>query len=127
MSVPRKLICLLGVVLIACNTTLALEPVRAGQEAFISRAIFAERRLWLLTDAGTISAIDERAQQLHHVPLPEPAFDLWKQDGRPMVVTGQRRDTRVWTVRRWNDGVWEFANCIRGALSCKGRPRMTIG
>lgn len=37
--------------------TSAAEPRRPGQESFLTRAAFAEGRLWLLSDAGDLSSI----------------------------------------------------------------------
>lgn len=83
-----------------------LEPVRTGQESFISRAIFSGAKLWLLTDAGSLSTITEGENQRVEIPLPEPALDLWRQGGDPMVLTGGRSDDEFWTLRKLSHGVW---------------------
>jgi hypothetical protein len=83
-----------------------LEPVRLGQESFISNAVFANSQLWLLTDAGVISSITEGSDSQIDIPIPEPAFALWVQDGEPALVTGERRDGKYWTLRKWNHGAW---------------------
>ena len=33
--------------------------MRAGQESFLSRAVFADGRLWVLSDAGQVSSITQ--------------------------------------------------------------------
>ncbi len=83
----------------------AIEPVRAGQDSFVSRAIFFNSQLWILTDAGLLSSITEGADQQVDVPLPAPALDLWTQDGAPAVLTGVRNGSS-WTVRQWSHGEW---------------------
>jgi hypothetical protein len=86
--------------------TVSVEPVRTGQETFISNAAFADGRLWLLTDAGTLSTIADGSTQQVDVPLPEPGLDLVNQGGQLLVVTGQRAGGEYWTVRRWSNASW---------------------
>jgi hypothetical protein len=85
----------------------ALEPVRPGQDTFIRSAVYADGRLWLLTDAGALSTIAEGGDTRTDVPLPEPALDLWRQDGRAAVVTCPREDCKAWTVRERSAGAWK--------------------
>jgi hypothetical protein len=96
----------------ASQVTLAQwEPVRAGQESFISRAIFFNSQLWLLTDAGLLSSITEGSDQQVDIPLPEPAFDLWIQDGEPAVLTAERGGPS-WALRKWSHGEWRAITTI---------------
>jgi hypothetical protein len=103
----------IAVILFACAVAGAsvgypsdLEPTRAGQDSFVSRAIFANGQLWLLTDGGAVSTIAPGSNQRREVALPESALDLWSFDGRPMVLTGNREGGPSWTVRSWNHGGW---------------------
>ena len=82
------------------------EPVRAGQDSFIQRAIFADGRLWLLTDAGVLSTIADGKDERVAVALPEPALDLWLEHGRPAVITCRRNGCTDWTIREWIGGTW---------------------
>jgi hypothetical protein len=85
----------------------AIEPTRAGgQESFISHAIFVNSQLWLLTDTGLLSSITEGSDQQVDIPLSDPAFDMWIQDGDPAVITGDRRGGKFWTLRRWSHSAW---------------------
>jgi hypothetical protein len=88
-----------------------VEPLRSGQETSISRAIFVHSQLWMLTDAGALSSITEGEAQQNNIALPEPAFDLWVQEGEPAVLTGER-DGSSWTLRRWLHGAWEITGKI---------------
>jgi len=83
-----------------------LQPQRADQSSFITRAVFADGRLWLLSDAGTLSSITEGDDKQLVVALPEPALDLWVQDGQPAVITCKRVDCTDWSLRRRIDDRW---------------------
>ena len=83
------------------------EPRRPGQEAAISRAVFADGQLWLLSDAGVISSISPSSDDRFEVALPELALDLWLQEGQPAVVTCRRYGCTEWALRwRGGDGEW---------------------
>jgi len=84
----------------------AMEPKRPGQENSLSRAVFAEGRLWLLSDAGELSRIKEGEKKRIGMDLPEPALDLCLRDGHPEVVTGARQNCNTWTLRKWADSKW---------------------
>jgi len=84
----------------------AVEPRRPGQESFLTRAVFADGRLWLLSDAGELSNIVEDQDTRTDASLPEPALDLCVRDGHAEAITCTREDCRNWTLRRWIDGKW---------------------
>lgn len=86
--------------------SLALEPKRLGQETSLSRAIYAEGEVWLLSDAGEVSRVAEDKSDRLEALLPEPALDLWLHDGRPAVITCKRELCTDWTVRLWDNGNW---------------------
>ena len=100
-----------------------LEPVRPGQGTFISRIAFAGHKLWLLTDAGTLSSIAEGGNERVAVFIPEPAFDLWIQDGAPAVLTGERTGGKFWTVRRWDRDSW----IVLAQVPTNGEPFVAVG
>jgi hypothetical protein len=95
-------LCLLG----GISNAFSLGPVRPGQEASITRAVFAQSILWLLTDAGTLSMIREGADERVEVPLDEPALGLWLQNDAPAVVTQATPGHGPFTLRRWSAGGW---------------------
>jgi hypothetical protein len=84
----------------------AMEPKRPSQENSLSRAVFAEGRLWLLSDAGELSSIKEGEKTRIGMDLPDPALDLCLRDGHPEVATGARQNCNTWTLRRWADSKW---------------------
>jgi hypothetical protein len=83
-----------------------LEPKRAGQEAFISRAVFAQGSLWVLSDSGLIATIQDSKSGRAPVTLPEPALDLWLEAGTPAVLTCAHSACERWSIRRLVDGAW---------------------
>jgi len=91
----------------------------------IMRAVFANDRLWLLSDDGklvTIGATDELPTQ---VDLPEPAKDLCLRQGAPLVVAAKPK-AGEWTVRQYDAGKWRWVATVpvedEGlvALNCSG-------
>jgi hypothetical protein len=89
-----------------------IEPVRVGQESFISRAVYFDSKLWLLTDAGTVSNIAEGSNSQLAVPLPEPAAEMGIYDGELMVLTEARHDGKSWTLRKWSHASWAVVATI---------------
>jgi hypothetical protein len=79
----------------------ALEPVRAGQEGSIVRAVFVDKTLWTLSDAGEIFRVTEADHELVKVPTEDPALDLWLKDAVPAIVTSPRSDETPLMIRRW--------------------------
>jgi hypothetical protein len=103
------LLALVGAALAA--PALAQEPERPGQEDSLIRAVFADGRLWLLSDAGALYSIVERGRREGREDLPEPALDLCRDGGQPLVVTG-RRDGAAWTLRRRRGDAWQLVGRI---------------
>lgn len=90
----------------------SLQPVRPGQEDSIKRAVFAGDRLWLLSDAGELWTVRKSVPGATRQPLPEPAFDLCVQNGRPVIATGPRGAAPVWTLRRWDGPEWTAVGTV---------------
>src|SRR6185437_9062373 len=88
---------------------LALWPGRsawAAQSEMISRAAFAEARLWLLTDQDALFSLSERDTQPTAERAPDRVVDLCARGDQLLLVTGARRNPVRWTlysrvVRRW--------------------------
>jgi len=83
-----------------------LEPTRAEQESFIRRAVFADGRLWLLSDAGRLSSIADGGDSQVEAILPESVLDLWSQGGQPAIITCGHDGCTDWTLRERVDGLW---------------------
>jgi hypothetical protein len=89
----------------------AIEPERPGQEAFLTRAVFADGRLWTLSDAGTLSSVAEGQDTRVVETLPEKAFDLCVLDRHPMVITGAY--SSEWRLRQRAEGAWSVVAAIQ--------------
>ena len=96
----------------ASGVTRALEPVRPGQASSLTRAIFAEGRLWLLSDAGQLFTIKEGEDVRVDEPLPEPVLDLCLRNGAPEIVTCKREGCTDWTLRRRVGGKWSVETTV---------------
>jgi len=109
----------------------SVEPPRDGQQAFLSRAVFVDGRVWLLTDAGKLSSVVEGEDRRVEEKLAEPAHDICVQDGKLLAVTCDRDDCDTASLRQFDQGRWsmEAAFQVDGerilALSC-GNPRVTV-
>ena len=111
-----------------CTTAVAIEPPREGQQAFLSRAAFADGRLWLLSDAGQLSSITEGQDRRVDEPLPEPVHDICVHEGRLVAATCKREGCTTATLRRFDHGAWsvEATFALRNdrvlALACATAP-----
>jgi hypothetical protein len=110
--------------LLLTQRTSALEPTRPGQQDFVKRAVFADKWLWVLSDSGELSSIADGGTARVAQPLPEPALDLCRLGGQPLIVTVGRESDAQWTLRRWVEGRWRSSSTIPSdsdnfvALSC---------
>ena len=86
--------------------------MRPGQESFLIRAVFADQRLWLLSDAGDLSTITENGDERVKHKLPEPVLDLCVSDGQPVVVTGGQSESSSWTLRQWTNRSWSTVTAV---------------
>jgi len=108
-----------------------IEPVRPGQESFITQAVFADGRLWVLADSGKLSSIAPDGDRWAPATLPEPVHALCVLDGQIIVATAARKDSTNWTLRRLAGSRWTaFATVRTGgdsllALSC-AQGRITL-
>jgi hypothetical protein len=91
---------------------LGLEPRRPGQEAMVSQAIFADSRLWMLSDAGVLSSMVEGESQRNEIVLPDPVHKLWVHDGHPAILTCNPVRCGDWTMRIWQNGNWKIKTKI---------------
>jgi hypothetical protein len=110
-AVVRLFLLGLTTVLPARASALDLEPERPGQESFLKRAVFAEGRLWVLSDAGNLSSITEGQDTRIAETLPERASDLCVHDGHLLVITGSEVNS-AWTLRHRVDPSWSVTVAI---------------
>jgi len=108
----------------APTASAALEPVRPGQDAFITRAVYASGRLWLLTDAGILSSLAPGEAHRTVEAVSQPVFDICSRGDTVVAVTGARDKSGPWTIRRSPD--WSVVATVpRGgdgsaAMLCSG-------
>ena len=111
-------------VLLLSGTVSAQERPRPGQENFLSRAVFADGRLWLLSDAGELSTIVPGQKVRVEAHLPEPALDVCASHGVLQALTCARGSCTTWTLRRWAAARWTTTGTVRAdgdslaAISC---------
>ena len=95
-----------GLLLLDVVPPVSAEPVRPGQEAFIKRAVFADGRLWLLSDAGVLSSLAEGEAVRRAETVPRPIDDLCVQAGDPIAIGARADGSPDWALRRWTHGDW---------------------
>ncbi|MDB4983748.1 MAG: hypothetical protein JWM82_4500 [Myxococcales bacterium] len=78
----------------------------------ISRALFAEGRLWLRSDDGVVSTIAPGAKERVDVALPGRALDICVSNGHVVTLTCDGEDCKAWTLRRRDKEKWTNAGSI---------------
>lgn len=97
----------------------------------ISRAIFAEGRLWLLAEQGGLSSLAEGERARRIEDPGGKVLDLCAAGDSPLALTGERAGAR-WTVRRLEGGAWRTVRAISRsgdtpiALSCGAGGEMLL-
>ena len=88
----------------------ATEPL--AQQRFITKAIFADRRLWLLSESGHLSSIADHTVSRRDENVPERALALWVRAGEPALLTCDG-DCAVWNLRHWTGANWANGGTVR--------------
>jgi hypothetical protein len=83
-----------------------------AKPSFVTRAVYADTKLWLLSDDGTVSSITPELSKREDVILPEQAIDLCVSDGHPAVVTGSGNGSTAWTLRRHSASGWSASTVV---------------
>jgi hypothetical protein len=107
-----------------------LERERRPEEARswggdITRAVFAEGRLWLVSFDGKLSSLAEGESNRRPEELGAPVTDICRGPGGFFAVTGGQNAAQ-WTIRRRVAGGWSAGPPVRAAddilvaLSCNG-------
>lgn len=98
----------------------------ADESSDVSRAVFAEGRLWLVTDDGGFTSVAQGERSRRAEDAGGPVIDICAGTGGLRVLTGAREWDGRWTLRRWTAGRWtvERSGTARGesvvAFSCAG-------
>jgi hypothetical protein len=85
---------------------LTAAPAIPQHSSDLSRALFAEGRLWLMSDTGELSSVAEGSPERPFEDLPEPARDLCLRGQHPGVLTSAEKEPSRWTLRERRDGQW---------------------
>lgn len=78
-------------------------------QAFVTRAVFADGRLWLLTDAHSLISLAEDSPAPRPESPPGPVLDLCRHRGQLVALTGSRFRGLEWKLYRRVDDGWRSA------------------
>jgi hypothetical protein len=93
----------LAALLAGATATTPVEPARPGQDSSITRAVFADQRLWMRSDSGAVFSVAPAETARRNETLPEPSLDICVKDGHIAALTqGKGR----WTLRRRTGDEW---------------------
>ncbi len=96
--------CVLG---FPCSNASPRWSVTPGEDSFLSRAVFADSRLWVLTDQGQLSSLREQDEEPVLAELGERVLDVAVQHGDVVAATLGESPERTWTIRRRIDDCFE--------------------
>ncbi len=114
-----------SVVALAVTVT-SVEPRRPGQDSSLTRAVFAEGRVWMRSDAGIVFSVSQGEAQRREEELPGIALDLCARRGQLLALTSagsswtvQRRDGNRWVPEALLDAADAFIamNCTPDAVT----------
>lgn len=94
------------------------ELPQPSQANSISRAVFGDGRLWLLTDDGAVSAITPGAKLRLPGKLPDRVLDLCATGGVVQLLTCPREGCGTWSLRRLEGGHWD----VIASVASNGEP-----
>jgi len=101
-------------------------------DRMISRAVFGDGRLWLLTDRGRLSSLAEGEPRLRAHDLDDTVLDICVSGNRTIALTGERSDGGGWKIHHWQAGGWRAGRTIARsfdslvALSCGTDQEMVL-
>jgi hypothetical protein len=103
------LICLTGVA-----KAQPTEPERPGQADFLKRALFAEGRLWVLSDDGVLSSIGPAADERERESTPGKVLDICALAGRIALVAADEKGGSSWSMYIHRiEGAWAQFAAVR--------------
>ncbi|HEX8238704.1 MAG TPA: hypothetical protein VF574_03085 [Allosphingosinicella sp.] len=115
---------------------LRLEKEARGDEpsenSNVLRALFADERLWLLTDDGKLTSLAPGDRSRRAESPGGAVIDICSGAGGLRALTGERSGGRSSTLRRWSGGRWTVEREVDGrgealvALSCAGKSALLL-
>jgi hypothetical protein len=99
---------LLAVLLVAFATSFSSASAEDsyGPSSFVIRSVFADGRLWVLSDAGNVLSITKGDSHWVAEHFPDPVRDICVTSDGLIAVTTPRSDGGGWSLRRWKAGNW---------------------
>jgi hypothetical protein len=91
----------------AAGCAASAPAVEGGPAPSFRQAVFAEGRLWLLTNDGELSSLAEGEDRPRSARLDSPVLSICSSSGRLRAVTGQSRGASTWTLRSHTGGGWQ--------------------
>jgi hypothetical protein len=118
----------LGVLLGACTGARRMdEPREPPPLDFISRAVFAQDRLWLLSDSGRLSSVAAGQQAPQQAGLLERVLDICGVQGELRALTCISKACTTWSLERHRGDQWVEEAQVRAdddrvmALACSAQ------
>ncbi|HLY56267.1 MAG TPA: hypothetical protein VKS60_11970 [Stellaceae bacterium] len=114
------------VVLLGCVRAAGLEPEREGQQSFLKRAIFADGRLWTLSDAGVLSSTADNDSGWTREQPGSSVLDVCAQSGMLASISSSMLGLGPWVLQRHSQGAWSIVATVAGApdrflaMDCSG-------
>jgi hypothetical protein len=103
----------------------AFSGERSDGEQRIKRAVYAEGKLWLLTEKGQLSTIREGENRRFDERSPLPSLDICVQNGHPVEAACETAECDTWSIRRHLDAGWSLVDYVKSegekfvALECE--------
>jgi hypothetical protein len=106
----------------ACPVLAFADDSTPSEASFITRAVFADGRLWVLSEDGRLSSIAETEKTWTH-NIPGRVIDLCVQQG-DVVVIADTGNKKTWMLRRFDRDRWSDVAAVQSegekvlALAC---------
>ncbi|HYJ83914.1 MAG TPA: hypothetical protein VEW26_13865, partial [Allosphingosinicella sp.] len=103
-----------------------------AENSNVLRALFAEGRLWLLTDDGKLTSLAPGDRSRRTESPGGAVIDICSGAGGLRALTGERSKGRRWALRRWAEGRWTVEREVDRegealvALSCAGQSALML-
>jgi hypothetical protein len=82
------------------------DDARPSPESLIVRAVYADGKLWTLSEKGRLSSIEPDRLTRHVVDRNRPVLELWPDGKMPWILSCSDSSCSDWIVERLNNGGW---------------------
>jgi len=105
------------------------EDIKRAEARAVRRAVFADGRLWMLNEAGTVMTLAPGERTLRAETIPGHVLDMCKREDRPVLLVRDADRTRLWAKdTKWlpiGDLAIEPNEFLRG-ISCTARRTIVL-